>query len=65
MIGLEKRRYETPREYLSRLDVEFIDKVRELTYLFEIAKYTAYDIGTEEAAMSDEIVNEIEAMINV
>lgn len=58
--GLKKHKYETPREFMKRVDESIFSLSNELTKLFEIAKYSHRELTSNDAARSDEIISAIE-----
>jgi hypothetical protein len=61
--GSGKRWDETPREFLRRIDRRIFEPSRELTALFEKARYSPYTPTTEDARRSDEVVKDIESRL--
>jgi len=57
--GVRKRPGETPRELLSRLAGEIVGPSRELTELFEKARYSPAEVSSADAARSDELLRMI------
>ncbi len=60
--GLIKKKSETPREFIKKIDKDIYHLSQELTDLFEKAKYSRKEITSSEAARSDEIISSIEGV---
>ena len=63
-VGVFKKDYETPREFLSRVSLNIKRQCHELTMLFEKARYSHKEITIEEAERSNHLISQIEGLIH-
>lgn len=62
-MGIKKEGHETPREFLCRLGNGYLKAARELTTLFEKARYSPYQVEDEDVDKSYRLTRQIEGMI--